>query len=98
MVQEGVKGRGGGLTTQRVDLESLSKIKALNYHLLKSKGVRISQCELIKRAINFAYLREAEFIDYVLSGKAEHKASAFDTLVEVTGKPWFPYGNLVKLD
>ena len=85
-------------TTQRVDLESLSKIKTINYHIFKSRGIRLSQWEIIKYAIDYAFASEADFIDYIVSGKIAPKESAFDTLVRITGKPWFPYGNLVKID
>ncbi len=89
--------KSGG-TTQRVDLETLSWIKAMNYHLFKSKRVNMSQSELIKNALAFALNQEAEFLEFVVTKKITPKDSAFDTLVKATGKPWFPYGNLVKLD
>ena len=85
-------------TTQRVDLESLSKIKAINYHLFKSKKISASQWEIIKYAIEYAYSLEADFIDYIEGDKINPKESAFDTIIRISGKPWFPYGNLVKLD
>ena len=85
-------------TTQRVDMQSLSKIKTINYHLYKSKGLNLSQWEIIMHAIEYAYSQEADFIEYIVSGKINPPESAFDTLVRITGKPWFPYGNLVKLD
>jgi hypothetical protein len=85
-------------TTQRVSFETLSKIKTVNYHLFKSKGVRISQAEVIERAIDFAFSHEAEFIEYVSTGNNERQESTFDTLVRVTGQPWFPYGNIFKID
>ena len=85
-------------TTQRVDHESLAKIKTINYHIYKNKGLNLSQWEIIKHAIEYAYAEEADFIEYIISGKITPDESAFDTLVRITGKPWFPYGNLVKVD
>ncbi|MFH0862816.1 MAG: hypothetical protein V1875_07310, partial [Candidatus Altiarchaeota archaeon] len=85
-----------GSTTQRVDHETLTWIKSMNYHLYKSKGINMSQSELIKIALYFSFLQEAEFLDFIASGKVSSKENAFDTLVKVTGRPWFPYGNLVK--
>jgi hypothetical protein len=88
----------GACTTQRVDMETLNRIKTINYHLYKSKGTRLSQADLIAYALKFALSQEAEFIDYIGSGKILPKETAFDTLVKATGKPWFPYGNIFKLD
>ena len=82
-------------TTQRVDLKTLSRIKAINYHLMGG-GARLSQSEVIAYAINFVSAKEADFLEYVLSGKIKPEESAFDTLVRITGKPWFPYGNLLQ--
>jgi hypothetical protein len=96
MVDDSKKKAGG--TTQRVDFETLSRIKSINYHLYKTKGVRISQAELINWAVRFAIKQEADFIEYVSSAKEDSNDSTFDTIVKVTGKPWFPYGNLVKLE
>ena len=87
-----------GSTTQRVDFETLSWIKSMNYHLYKSKGINMNQSELIKTALYFSFVQEAEFLDFIASGKVPRKGNAFDTLVKVTGQPWFPYGNLVKMD
>ncbi|MBD3388248.1 MAG: hypothetical protein GF414_05005 [Candidatus Altiarchaeales archaeon] len=91
-------GKPGGSrsTTQRVDDETLTIIKTINYHLLKSKNIRISQTQLIKYALLFAYGQEAEFIEFVETGKLPRQTT-FDLLVEATSKPWFPYGNLVEL-
>ena len=83
-------------TTQRVDIETLIKIKTLNYHLLKSRGIKASQSDIISSAINYAIEQEADFIEYMCEGSAP-KSSALDLLIEATGKPWFPYGNLVKI-
>jgi hypothetical protein len=92
----GISGDNGvGYTTQRVDLKTLSNIKTLNYHLLR-RGGRISQSEIIGHAIGFALSKEADFMEYTLSGKIKPEESAFDTLVRITGKPWFPYGNLIQ--
>jgi len=87
-----------GLTTQRVDYETLSAIKTINYHLYKSKGVRMSQCELISYAMRYALSREAEFIEYVISERKKTNVSTFEPLMSATSKPWFPYGNLVEVD
>jgi hypothetical protein len=95
--EDGVK-PAGACTTQRVDLETLNRIKTINYHLYKSKGVRLSQAELIAWAMRYALFHEAEFIEYVVSGKVLSNETAFDTIVTATGKPWFPYGNLFKID
>jgi hypothetical protein len=84
-----------GFTTQRVDLETLSRIKSINYHLFK-RGIRMSQSELIAHCVGFVGAKEADFIEYVISGEIVPEESAFDTLVRITGKPWFPYGNLLQ--
>jgi len=81
-------------TTQRVDFETLNRIKTIDLHLNK-KGVRLSQSEIIARAFSFAISREADFMEYVSSGEAKPSESTFDMIVSLTGKPWFPYGNLV---
>jgi hypothetical protein len=88
----------GRTTTQRVDLETLSRIKTINYHLFKSKGLRMSQSEVIQHAVRYALAHEAEFIEYVVTGREESKDSAFDVIVKATGKPWFPYGNIFKVE
>jgi hypothetical protein len=88
----------GACTTQRVGLETLNRIKTLNYHLYTSKRIRLSQADLIANAIRFALSQEAEFLEYVESGKILPKETAFDTLVNATGKPWFPYGNIFKVE
>ena len=94
---QAVSGKAAG-TTQRVDGETLLRIKTLAFHLYKSKDKRMSQSEVIGQAVRFALANEADFIEYVLSGQPQKKESAFDVLVKATGKPWFPYGNLVKLE
>ena len=84
-----------GFTTQRVDLDTLTKIKTLNYHLMKS-GIRITQSEIIAYTVDFVMAKEADFLEYVSSGQITGDESAFDTLVRITGRPWFPYGNLLE--
>ncbi|MCX6695060.1 MAG: hypothetical protein NTU61_02025 [Candidatus Altiarchaeota archaeon] len=80
-------------TTQRVDLDTLNKIKAIDLHL-SQKGVRLSQSEIIAKAVSFAAGREGEFMEYACSGELKTE-STFDMIVSLTGKPWFPYGNLI---
>lgn len=58
----------------------------------------MAQSDLIRFAVFFAMRQEAEFIEFVVSGKVPKKEKAFDILTEATGKPWFPYGNLVNID
>ncbi len=91
--------RGGGkkYTTQRVDLMTLSNIKNLNYKILR-QGIRMNQSEVIEYAVRFALENKSQFLEYVWSERSGSKESAFDTLVRVTGKPWFPYGNLVEME
>jgi hypothetical protein len=85
-------------TTQRVDMETLAALKTLNYHIFKGKGIRISQSEVISKALLFALSRENEFIDYLTDAKTKSKEGTFDMLVRVTSKPWFPYGDAFKID
>jgi hypothetical protein len=88
----------GACTTQRVDLDTVNRIKTINYHLYKSKGIRISQADLLAYAMRFTLSKEADFIEYVMSDKETPIETPFDTLVKATGKPWFPYGNIFKID
>ncbi|MFH1403152.1 MAG: hypothetical protein ABIH11_02665 [Candidatus Altiarchaeota archaeon] len=81
-------------TTQRVDVETLARIKKISFHLAK-QGVRISQSDIIKYALMFSVCKEAELLDFIIRGEAKEPEGAFDTLVSITGKPWFPYGNLI---
>lgn len=92
------KGNAGNYTTQRVDEQTLFNIKKINYHLLRNHGIKLSQSQVIEYAIQFAISQEADFLEFVESGSMPAKEGAFDTLVRITGKPWFPYGNLVELD
>ena len=81
-------------TTQRVDLDTLNRIKIIDLHLNK-RGVRLTQSDIIARSLSFAMAKESEFIEYVCSGELGQSESTFDMIVNLTGKPWFPYGNLV---
>jgi hypothetical protein len=81
-------------TTQRVDMETLARIKKISFHLAK-QGVRVSQSDIIRYAFMFVVGREADFLEFVTRGELQMPESAFDTLVRITGKPWFPYGNLL---
>ena len=94
----GAKQKSIEYTTQRVDANTLFNIKRINYHLLRNHGIKISQSRVIEYAVLFALSQEAEFLDFVDSGSIPSKDSAFDTVVKITGKPWFPYGNLIGLD
>ena len=55
-------------STQRVDIESIVRIKTLNYRLLKAKELRLSQAEVIGWAVRFALSREADFQEYTEKG------------------------------
>jgi hypothetical protein len=79
----------GGITTQRVDPETVSKIKTINYHLLKSRRIRLSQCDIIRYALRLAYSHEAEFIDYITDSE-KSKENPFGSIVRTSSKTWFP--------
>jgi hypothetical protein len=81
-------------TTQRVDLDTLNRIKTVDLHLSR-RGVRLSQSKIIGKAVSFAMCKEAEFMEYVVTEKLNSPESTFDMIVSIAGKPWFPYGNLV---
>jgi hypothetical protein len=86
------------LTTQRVDYDTVDRIKNLNYRLSNTYDIRLSQCELIKYAIGFAREKEEEFTQFIKNREYTHGGKPFEKLLEITGKPWFPYGNLVKIE
>ncbi|MFC2162754.1 hypothetical protein ACFLRF_03660 [Candidatus Altiarchaeota archaeon] len=81
-------------TTQRVDLETLTRIKKVGFHLNK-KGVRVSQSDIIRYCLMFVIKHEADFLEFISSAEAKEPSGVFDTLVSATSKPWFPYGNLI---
>lgn len=83
-------------TTQKVDLETLVRIKKMNFHLINSKDINIPQSELIGWAVRFALSKEADFLDYIEAAKAPEDEGLFDTIVSATGKPWLPIGNLLE--
>lgn len=77
-------------TTQRVDVETVTLIKALNLNLVK-RGVKMRQSDLINAAFRFIKTREWEFIEFVESRNVVDDESLFQTVSRVVSKPWFPY-------
>jgi hypothetical protein len=87
--RSGRKAPKAGLSTQRVDPETVSKIKTINYHLLKSRGIRLSQCDIIRYTVRLAYSHEAEFIDYITDSE-KSRENPFGSMVRTSSKTWFP--------
>ncbi len=88
------KEKGSVTTTQRVDMETLTRIKKISFHLAK-QGIIISQSDVIKYALMFAVKDEADFLEFVIRAEQKSPKGALNTVVQATGKPWFPYGNLI---
>lgn len=84
---------GKGYSTQRVDMDTVDLIKAINLHLRK-RNIKLRQSDLIKLAFGFIKSREWDFIEYVETGAVKESSGLFDSIFRATSKPWFPYGNL----
>ena len=82
-------------STQRVDIDTVEKIKTISLHLARY-GVRMRQSDIIDNAFRYISKHEWEFIEFVTNKELNKAEGYFDTIVRVTGKPWFPYGNLLK--
>lgn len=86
------------LTSQRVDFDTLYRIKTIDHRLVHAKKMRVKQWEIIRYAIMYVMEKEKDYLDYVEAMKIEESESTLDTLARATSKPWFPYGNLIKVD
>jgi hypothetical protein len=78
------------LSTSRIDLDTVYKVKTLEHEILKNTGVRLTQWEIIKYAISYVMEKRKDYIIYARECKREDSETAFDTITRVTGKPWFP--------
>ncbi|MFH1722381.1 MAG: hypothetical protein ABH950_07245 [Candidatus Altiarchaeota archaeon] len=77
-------------STQRVDFETVDRIKDINRHLNK-RGIRLRQSDIIRESVLFVIKNEANFLDYVENKYSGANASVSNIVSQAISKPWFPY-------
>lgn len=77
-------------STQRVDFETVDRIKDINRHL-RRRNVRLRQSDIIREALLYAIKNEADFLEYIEKKYSSAHASVGGLFSQAISKPWFPY-------